>query len=233
MNKSMLLLTKLARTSILVDFEKHLNKVFHLKITTSKYSKYSRKSKVKMADTLSNFDHIVWVDLEMSGLNIDKEHILEMACLITDKDLNIVAEGPELIIHQSDVVLDGMDDWCKKNHGESGLVDAVKSSNISIEQAEQQMLEFVQANVPKGLCPLAGNSIHVDRIFLNKYMKNFLGHLHYRIIDVSTIKELSKRWYPDEDAQKPVKKFAHRALDDIKESIEELKYYREYLFKKC
>ncbi len=141
-------------------------------------------------------------------------------------------KGPELIIKQEDHILDGMDDWCKKTHGESGLTESVKASTISLAEAENQMLNFVRSNLPKGQCPLAGNSIHVDRIFLNKYMKNFLDHLHYRIIDVSTIKELSKRWYPNETKTKPYKKLAHRALDDIKESIEELKYYRANIFKK-
>ena len=187
---------------------------------------------VKMNNTRhlnENSNHIVWVDLEMSGLNIDKDHILEMACLITDKNLKIIAEGPELIIHQSDEILNGMDEWCTKTHGESGLTKSCRTSTISIEQAEQAMLEFVQKHTPKGSCPLAGNSIHVDRIFLNKYMKNFLNHLHYRIIDVSTIKELAKRWSNENIFF--VKNQTHRALDDIKESIEELKFYRSKFFK--
>ena len=172
---------------------------------------------------------IVWVDLEMSGLDIDKEHILEMSCLITDADLNVVAEGPEIIIHQSDEILNNMGEWCKETHGKTGLTEAVKKSNIDLTTAENIMLEFIKQHVPKGACPLAGNSIHADRMFLNKYMKNFLDYLHYRIIDVSTIKELSTRWYP----RNPffAKKNVHRSLDDIKESIEELKYYRSTLFK--
>lgn len=144
-----------------------------------------------------NKNYIVWVDLEMSGLNIDKDHILEMACLITDKELNIVAEGPELIINQSNECLDSMDEWCKKTHGESGLTQACKDSKITITDAEDIMLDFIRKHTPKGSCPLAGNTIHMDRIFLNKYMKRFLDHLHYRIIDISSIKELSKRWYPE------------------------------------
>lgn len=181
------------------------------------------------SDVKERSSYIVWVDLEMSGLNIDKDHILEMACLITDKNLKIVAEGPEIIIHQSDEVLNGMDEWCTKTHGESGLTASCLKSQISIQQAEQIMLEFVQKHTPKGACPLAGNSIHVDRIFLNKYMKNFLNHLHYRIIDVSTIKELAKRWSDENNFF--VKKQTHRALDDIKESIDELKFYRTKFFK--
>lgn len=192
----------------------------------------TRKERIFKAKMSENRSHIVWVDLEMSGLNIDKDHILEMACLITDSNLKIVAEGPELIIKQSDEVLNGMDEWCSKHHGESGLTESVKKSQISIDKAEKIMLDFIKTHVPEKCCPLAGNSIHMDRIFLNKYMKKFLDHLHYRIIDVSTIKELSNRWYPEEDKNKPVKKFSHRALEDIKESINELKFYQQAVFKK-
>lgn len=175
---------------------------------------------------------IVWVDLEMSGLDIDKEHILEMACLVTDDQLNVIAEGPELIIHQEDSVLDNMGEWCKNQHGNSGLTEAVRKSNISLENAEQQMLDFVTKHTVEKQAPLAGNSIHVDRQFLEKYMKKFMNHLHYRIIDVSTVKELCRRWYPEDLGNAPKKKTSHRALDDIKESIEELKYYRSTIFKK-
>ena len=175
-------------------------------------------------------DHIVWVDLEMSGLNIEKDHILEMACLITDKQLNIIAEGPEIVINQSDTVLNSMDEWCTKTHSKSGLTDAVKNSKITLDKAENIMLEFIQNYVPKNSCPLAGNSVYMDRLFLNKYMKRYNQHLHYRIIDVSTVKELNFRWYPGNKDSKQ-KKFNHRALDDIKESIEELKFYRNTIFK--
>ena len=192
----------------------------------------NRDQRVFKAQMTENRSRIVWVDLEMSGLDIDKDHILEIACLITDGNLKIVAEGPEIIIHQSDEVLNGMDDWCTKHHGESGLTEAVKKSKISIQEADELMLDFVQKHTPYKCCPLAGNSIHMDRMFLNKYMKKFLNHLHYRIVDVSSIKELSYRWYPEEDKRKPSKKLSHRALDDINESIEELKFYREQIFKK-
>ncbi|CAF0835458.1 unnamed protein product [Brachionus calyciflorus] len=192
-------------------------------------NKFEKMSELNQNDLKSKKKNIVWVDLEMSGLNIDKDHILEMACLITDKDLNIVAEGPEIIINQSDEVLNGMDAWCTKTHGESGLTKACQESKISIQQAENMMLEFIQKHTPKRACPLAGNSIHMDRIFLNKYMKKFLNHLHYRIIDVSTVKELARRWSNDNEFY--VKNNTHRALDDIKESIEELKYYRQKFFK--
>ena len=188
-----------------------------------------------MANSTSSIDksahkRIVWVDLEMSGLDIDKEHILEMSCLVTDGDLNIIAEGPEVVINQSDAILENMGEWCKNTHGKTGLTDAVRKSKIDLKTAENMMLDFVKQHVPKGVCPLAGNSIHADRLFLNKYMPTFLEHLHYRIIDVSSIKELCKRWYPN---NKFFGKYnVHRSLDDIKESIEELKHYRSTVFKK-
>ncbi|KAK3602514.1 hypothetical protein CHS0354_029329 [Potamilus streckersoni] len=176
-------------------------------------------------------DRIIWVDLEMSGLDIDKEHILEMACLVTDKDLNIIAEAPDLIIHQPKEVIDNMGEWCQEHHGQSGLTEAVRKSKISLQEAERQMLEFVKHHTLPGKSPLAGNSVSVDRHFLMKHMPSFTQHLHYRIVDVSTIKELCTRWYPEEFKKAPKKKKSHRALDDIKESIEELKYYRKTVFK--
>ncbi|KAL3866199.1 hypothetical protein ACJMK2_043521 [Sinanodonta woodiana] len=176
-------------------------------------------------------DHIIWVDLEMSGLDVDKEHILEMACLVTDKDLNVIAEAPDLIIHQPKEVMDNMGDWCQAQHGQSGLTEAVRMSKISLQEAETQMLEFVKQHTLSGKSPLAGNSVFTDKFFLMKHMPNFTQHLHYRIVDVSTIKELCMRWYPEEFRKVPKKMRSHRALDDIKESIEELKYYRKMMFK--
>ncbi|XP_051787877.1 small fragment nuclease [Erpetoichthys calabaricus] len=174
---------------------------------------------------------LVWVDLEMTGLDIEKDHILEMACIITDSELNIMAEGPNLIINQPDALLDGMSDWCKEHHGESGLTRAVQESKISLQQAEYEFLSFIRQHTPPGLCPLAGNSVHADKKFLDKYMPQFMHHLHYRIIDVSTIKELCRRWFPEEYKQAPRKKASHRALDDIHESIKELEFYRRSVFK--
>lgn len=173
----------------------------------------------------------VWVDLEMSGLDIEKEHILEMACLVTDTDLNIVAEGPNLVINQPDEVLNNMGEWCTQHHGESGLTEAVRKSDVSLKQAENEMLNFIKEHTSERTALLAGNSIHADRMFLNKYMPNFLNHLHYRILDVSTIKELCRHWYPEEKKKTPQKKIAHRALDDIKESIQELEFYKGAIFK--
>lgn len=174
---------------------------------------------------------MVWVDLEMTGLDIEKDKIIEMACIITDSDLNILAEGPNLIINQPDELLDGMSEWCKEHHGKSGLTQAVRDSKITLEQAEYEFLSFVRQHTPPGQCPLAGNSVHADKRFLDKYMPQFMYHLHYRIIDVSTIKELCRRWFPDEYKMVPHKKATHRALDDITESIKELQYYRANVFK--
>lgn len=187
-------------------------------------------SKRLKSTKMANLDHIVWVDLEMTGLNIDTDHIIEMACLITDKNLNIVAEGPELVIHQSDTILNEMNEWCQNTHSKSGLTQAVRESKIDIRQAEDQMVEFLKKHVSPKACPLAGNSVYVDRMFLNKYMPKFNEYLHYRIIDVSTVKELNFRWFPTNNNSK-TKKFNHRALDDIKESIEELKFYRNTIFR--
>merc|ERR1711936_1384157 len=177
-------------------------------------------------------DKMVWVDCEMTGLDCNKDHLLEIAVIVTDQDLNILTEGPNLVIHQSDKILDTMDEWCiQQFSGESGLTAKVRKSTITLEDAENQVVEFVQKWTPKGKCPLAGNSVGADKTFLVKYMPRFMEHLHYRIVDVSTVKELTRRWYPEEFREKPKKKLAHRALDDILESIEELKYYRENVFK--
>ncbi|XP_038634927.1 small fragment nuclease [Scyliorhinus canicula] len=174
---------------------------------------------------------MVWVDLEMTGLDIEKDKIIEMACIITDSDLNILAEGPHLIVNQPNELLDGMSEWCTEHHGKSGLTQAVRDSKISLQQAEYEFLSFIRQHTPPGLCPLAGNSVHADKKFLDKYMPQFMKHLHYRIIDVSTIKELCRRWYPDEYEDAPKKKASHRALADICESIKELQFYRMHIFK--
>ncbi|XP_053449707.1 oligoribonuclease, mitochondrial isoform X1 [Nycticebus coucang] len=149
-----------------------------------------REGGAAMAAGESMAQRMVWVDLEMTGLDIEKDQIIEMACLITDSDLNILAEGPNLIIKQPDELLDSMSDWCKEHHGKSGLTKAVKESTITLQQAEYEFLSFVRQQTPPGLCPLAGNSVHADKKFLDKYMPQFMKHLHYRIIDVSTVKEL-------------------------------------------
>ncbi len=173
---------------------------------------------------------LVWMDLEMTGLDPERERILEMATLITDGDLEVIAEGPELIVHQSDELLDAMDEWNTKHHGESGLTDRVRASTVSEADAEKATLDFIREHCERRSAPLAGNSIHQDRRFLVRYMPTLDEFLHYRNVDVSTVKELSRRWYPAEFAAAPAKKGSHRALDDIRESIEELRYYRRSIF---
>ncbi|XP_053604843.1 probable oligoribonuclease [Plodia interpunctella] len=174
---------------------------------------------------------IVWVDLEMTGLNVETDRILEIACLVTDADLNIVATGPNLVIHQPNSVLENMNQWCINQHGESGLTEASRNSKITLEEAENQILSFVQQHVPEKRCPIGGNSIYMDRLFLRKYMPKFNDYLHYRVIDVSTVKELAKRWYQKDFSSIPQKSFKHRTIDDIHDSIKELKYYKEHIFK--
>ncbi|XP_061558992.1 small fragment nuclease isoform X1 [Phycodurus eques] len=152
---------------------------------------------------------MVWVDLEMTGLDIENDKIIEMTCIITDSDLNILAEGPNLIINQSDELLESMSEWCTEHHGKSGLTQAVGLSKTTLEQAECEFTSFVRQHTPPGQCPLAGNSVHADKRFLDKYMPEFMKHLHYRIIDVSTIKELCRRWFPVEYEMVPQKKATH------------------------
>jgi len=174
-------------------------------------------------------DYLVWMDLEMTGLEPDVDTILEIATIITDGQLNTVAEGPNIVIHQTDAVLDAMGDWCKQHHGDSGLSAKVRASMISMLDAEQQTLDFIKQHVPQGTSPLCGNSIHQDRRFLVPYMPTLEAYLHYRNIDVSTVKELARRWYPTSES--PAKMGEHLALADVRESIEELKFYRKNIFK--
>lgn len=169
------------------------------------------------------------MDLEMSGLDPDQCHILEMATLMTDGDLEIIAEGPELVVHQGDAVLEAMDQWCTEHHGRSGLTQKVKDSTVSLAQAEAETLAFLKEHTAAGASPLCGNTIWQDRRFIVKYMPALHEYLHYRLVDVSTIKELAHRWYPA--AKAPPKGESHRALDDIRESIEELKFYRGNVFR--
>ncbi len=172
---------------------------------------------------------LVWIDLEMSGLDPDTCEILEIATIITDGDLNLLAEGPDIVVHQPDPVLDAMDAWCTRQHGLSGLTAQVKASTVSLAQAEALTLEFLRPFCPVGKSPLCGNSIGHDRRFIIKHMPALAGHLHYRSIDVTSVKELARRWYPGLPA--PEKGETHRALDDIRESIAELRYYRQHIFR--
>ena len=172
--------------------------------------------------------NLVWVDLEMTGLNPDSDRIIELACLITDESLNIVAEGPEMVISQPESVLTAMDKWNTQHHTESGLVEKVRGSNISEAAAEVRLLDFVKQHTTERTAPLCGNSIWQDRRFLTRYMPAFEGWLHYRVIDVSTIKELAGRWYPG--LSKYQKEKSHTAMSDIRESIGELRYYQSHIF---
>lgn len=172
--------------------------------------------------------HLLWVDLEMTGLDETTHHIIEIASIITDKDLNVIAKGPNLAIHQPDYILDLMDEWCTKTHGESGLTERVQKSTVDLRAAEEQTLLFARRYLPDGKIPLCGNSIGTDRRFIKKYMPELHQFCHYRNLDVSTLKELAKRWYPTLPPYE--KKGSHQALEDIEESIEELRYFRRHLF---
>ena len=186
---------------------------------------------------------LVWVDCEMTGLgmagSVGKDRLLEIAVIVTDSDLSNMHKGPNLIIHQSAQVLSDMNDWCKSQFGyspdgkhEAGkLAQAVAQSTISEAEAEKQIIEFLSKHVEPGKGLLSGNSVHADKKFLEAYMPNLMKYLHYRILDVSTVKELCARWYPQDFAKAPPKANKHRALDDIEASIEELKFYRSAIFK--
>lgn len=172
--------------------------------------------------------YLVWMDLEMTGLEPERDVIIEIATIITDDNLNVVAEGPVMAVHQPDLLLAAMDEWNTRTHGESGLVERVRNSSINAAEAEQKTIEFLQEHgIEPGSSPLCGNSIHQDRRFLVKYMPALEAFMHYRNIDVSTVKELAKRWKP-EVVDSFEKSGSHQALDDIRESIAEMKHYRQH-----
>ncbi|XP_031839357.1 putative oligoribonuclease isoform X2 [Nomia melanderi] len=165
------------------------------------------------------------------GLDIENHTILEIACIITDCNLNIISEEFEIVINHPDVVLENMNEWSKIHHAQSGLTHDCKCSNITLKEAEQMLLNFLKKYIPKGICPLAGNTIYMDRLFLIKHMPLVHDYLHYRIIDVSSLKELVRRWNSLVYENAPKKQLNHRSLSDVKESIQELKYYKEHFFK--
>ena len=177
-----------------------------------------------------NPTHLLWLDMEMTGLSPDTDRIIELAIVVTDAELNTVAEGPVLVVHQADEVMDAMDNWNKGTHGKSGLIDRVKASQLNEAEVEAQMLEFVKQHVPARTSPMCGNSICQDRRFMARYMPQLEAFFHYRNLDVSTLKELAKRWRPglSEEFKKSNK---HEALADIYESIDEMKHYREHFIR--
>lgn len=177
-----------------------------------------------------NDDNLIWIDLEMTGLSPEADVIIEIATIVTDSQLQVLDEGPVYAVYQEDRLLDGMDEWNTNQHGKSGLTERVRNSNISTAQAEADTIAFLRKWAPPGKSPMCGNSICQDRRFLANYMPDLERYFHYRNLDVSTIKELARRWQPD--IVKGVKKSgAHLALDDIKDSIEELKHYRKTFFR--
>lgn len=173
--------------------------------------------------------HLVWMDMEMTGLDPEGDTILEIATLVTTNALDLVGEGPVLAIGHPQQVLDAMDQWNREHHAASGLTVRALASSVSVAEAEAQTLAFVKTYCPERTSPLCGNSVHQDRRFLARYMPKLDAYLHYRNIDVSTVKELVRRWYPN-GPQPPEKKHAHLALDDIRESIEELRFYQQHYF---
>lgn len=175
-------------------------------------------------------NNLIWLDMEMTGLDPERERIIELAMIVTDSQLVTIAESPVWAVHQSESLLDAMDEWNKNTHGKSGLIERVRASTLDEAAVEAEALAFVQQFVPKGVSPMCGNSIGQDRRFMTRYMPLLEDWFHYRNLDVSTLKELCRRWKP-EVAQGFSKESAHTALADIRESIEELKYYREHFIK--
>ncbi|EPG5417154.1 oligoribonuclease [Pseudomonas aeruginosa] len=179
---------------------------------------------------MQNPQNLIWIDLEMTGLDPDRDVIIEMATIVTDSDLNTLAEGPVIAIHQPEEILAGMDEWNTRQHGQSGLTQRVRESTVSMAEAEAQTLAFLEQWVPKRSSPICGNSICQDRRFLYRHMSRLEGYFHYRNLDVSTLKELAARWAPQ--VRESFKKGnTHLALDDIRESIAELRHYRDHFIK--
>jgi oligoribonuclease len=191
----------------------------------------TRRKKANMFQKTPVDGKIIWVDCEMSGLNPVKDKILEIGMVITDENLNVIAEHDSVVFHVEEPVLEGMDAWCQKHHGESGLIESCRKSTVTFEAADEALLKFVQEHTTPRECPMAGNSIGQDAGFIRVHLPKLYSHFHYRVIDVSSLKELVRRWDPKAYAGAPKKKFSHRVLDDIKDSIEELRYYRSAVFR--
>jgi oligoribonuclease len=175
-------------------------------------------------------DRLVWVDLEMTGLDVERDVIVEIACIVTDAELSVLDEGVQLVVHQENALLSAMDDFVRAMHRRSGLLREIVASKMDVEAAETAVLEYVRKHVPAGTGVLTGNSIGVDRRFIAKYMPRLDEELHYRVVDVSSLKELCRRWYPEVHETRPPKAEKHRAHRDVLDSIEELRFYRQRLF---
>ncbi|XP_011881319.1 PREDICTED: probable oligoribonuclease isoform X2 [Vollenhovia emeryi] len=184
----------------------------------------------KTRNEARNERHIVWLDMEMTGLEVETCHILEVACFVTDEHLALASDHLNIVIHQPDKVLENMSEWCKLQHRKTGLIQACRLSETTLEEAQRSTLRFLENHVPRGACPLAGNSVYMDRMFLRKYMPLVDDYLHYRIIDVSTVKDLARRWQPEISKAAPRKQHSHRAEHDIKDSLNELRYYKKNFF---
>uniref|UniRef100_A0AAG5DEX8 Probable oligoribonuclease n=2 Tax=Anopheles atroparvus TaxID=41427 RepID=A0AAG5DEX8_ANOAO len=207
-----------------------INNIIYLHSSRSQLNAEILKVVGRKMSTANSSSNLIWIDLEMTGLNVEHDRILEMACIVTDSELNIVAKGPDLVIHESDSVLEKMDDWCQVQHAKTGLIEAVKKSTYSLGNVEKEMLNFLKQYCPERSCPMVGNSIYMDRLFIKKYMPTLDQYVHYRVVDVSTIKELCKRWNKTVYELAPTKQCVHRSLNDIEESINELKYYKKRFF---
>jgi len=179
---------------------------------------------------MQNENNLCWLDMEMTGLNPDADRIIEVAMIITDADLNVVAQSEVYVVHQNDEVLNGMDAWNTATHGRTGLTQRVRDSRLTEAEVEEKLLDFISAWIPEKTSPMCGNTIHQDRRFMVRYMPKLEAYFHYRNLDVSTLKELARRWHPAV-AKGVVKRGSHQALDDILESIEEMRYYREHFLK--
>ncbi len=191
---------------------------------------FAQKRILKATNMSSDETNLIWLDLEMTGLDVDNDLIIEIATVVTDANLNVIAEGPSLAIYQPDAILDKMDEWNTSHHGKSGLIERVKNSSITEKVAEEQTLDFLKQYVPERASPMCGNSICQDRRFLHKHMKKLCNYFHYRNLDVSSIKILAQRWAP-QIMQNLCKEPQHLALSDIHDSIDELRYYRDHFLK--